>query len=490
MARWAKVILALVGLFLLYIIIFRLLIPIITIKNVFNDVVQSFVNVSGMSPWLVKGLVILLLIPFAWALLEVTRLLPRISGSLFHIKIRSYRKLGIFIIISYIGLFFLAMYFLSRGYSFSPTGEPEKYYWINSEGRVHLSDTPGIERKSGQEKKQVTSEIMEIHRRQEKGLVPKRIDKTKGIEFFDPITRTPKVWYYKDSQGNYEFFDLSGFHPIYGDELKPVSKKIVLDYENKVKRREEEVLKKMKEEEEKRRRIEEAEKRRLREEETIKEEKRRRIEEEVRKLREEERIKEEKRRRIEEEVRRLREEERRRQEKLAMRKAYIERHINPIIYNDPFRVEIGLLIVDKKTMASFQYSKTIVDKIRVKLTKENTKAVSDLFKSEFIRDGNFKDLYQGDSQDIFDLELKNHIDYLILGTKEAIFSKIPPLKYFISCTSLLDLKIYSAQTGEIIAINSLKEKGTGEDNWEAEQKAIEKIIEKAKIFIMDKVKGK
>ncbi|GAG60967.1 unnamed protein product, partial [marine sediment metagenome] len=204
-----------------------------------------------------------------------------------------------------------------------------------------------------------------------------------------------------------------------------------------------------------------------------------------RSLKEKERIKEEKRRRIEEKKRKLREKEKRKQEKLVMRKAYIERYINTMLYNDPSRAEIGLLICDKKTMALSQGSRIIGNKIRVNLAKENIKTFSDLFKIEFITDGNFRNLYQGDIQDIFDLEVKNYIDYLILGTKEAIFSKLPPLRYFISCNLLIDLKIYSAQTGEIIAINSFKEVGVGDDNREAEQTAVNKIIEKVKIFIMN-----
>ena len=230
-------------------------------------------------------------------------------------------------------------------------------------------------------------------------------------------------------------------------KTKPITKEEVSDYENKVKQKKEEEKKRLKEE-------------------------KRRLEEEI----------EENRKRLE---------EKRKQEELAMKKASIKRYINPIIYNDPLGLEISLLIVDKNTLASFQYSGTIEDESSLKLARENTKdtSYSGLFEVEFIKDGKFNSLYQGSIQDIFFLELKNHVDYLILGTQEAIFSKIPPLNYFTSCTLLFDLKIYSTQTGEIIAIDSFKEKGAGNDNWEAGQQAFEKIIDKAEIFIVNTVKG-
>jgi hypothetical protein len=45
--------------------------------------------------------------------------------------------------------------------------------------------------------------------------------------FFDPVSGEPIVWYTKADAGRVELFDLMGFHPRTGEELKPVDRQIV-----------------------------------------------------------------------------------------------------------------------------------------------------------------------------------------------------------------------------------------------------------------------
>lgn len=444
MSRGVKAILVFGAIFILFIISLWLLAPIFhfyIIKKVFNYVVQNFINVTGMSPWLAKGSVIFLLIPFIWAILEATRIKPKIISILVSSKKTKSRKtsrISITIIVCYIGVFFLSMFFLSRDTYFGHMkGEVMKYYAVTPEG-IRFFDSSGFDPKYGIELKPVTPKMIEQYERAKRGMRPKRIDTAKEIEFFDSITGTSKVWYFKDSEGNYEFYDQPGFHPVEWEELKSVTREIILDYKNGLKYIEGERIKKLKEGEEKRR---------------------------------------------------LKEKERRRQEKLVIKRTYIESHINPVISNDPSRVEIAVLIAEKKTMDLSQSSRITGDKIGEKLTKENTKAVSNLFRNAFIKGGNFKVLYQGDIQDIFELEIKNHVDYLILGTKKATFSTDSRLGDLVSCSLHLDLKIYSAKSGEIISSNSLKEAGVGIDEEKAEQQAIDRIIRKAENFIFSKIKN-
>lgn len=429
MKRGPKLFLTLLGIFAIIIIAMVLIVQIfqiVIIKKVYDYVVQNFINVTGMSSWIAKGLIILLLIPFVWAIFEATRLMPRIRMPLSRKKVRSYRKLGILVIVSYIALFFISMFFLSRGTYFGHMkGEAMKYYAVTPEG-IRFFDSPGFDPKYGIELKSVTPKMIDQYERAKRGMQPKRVDTSKEIEFFDSITGEPKIWYYKDSEGNYEFFNQPGFHPVYWEELKPISRELVVGYKKRVKQMEEEGI--------------------------------------------------------------LREEERRRQEKLAMKKAYIERHINPVISNNPLRVEIAVLVADKKTLELSPSSRTTGDKIREKLTKKNIKAVSNLFKNEFFIEGNFNNLYQGDIHDISDLELKNHVDYLILGKKECSFSQDPRLGDLISCTLHLDLKIFTIKTGEIISSNSFKEAGVGIDKKKAEQQAVDRIVSKVENFVLSKIK--
>jgi hypothetical protein len=61
-------------------------------------------------------------------------------------------------------------------------------------------------------------------------LVPSRveinsIEKLKNLHFFDPITGESKIWYSKGTNGRFELFDASGFHPQSREKLKPVTTK-------------------------------------------------------------------------------------------------------------------------------------------------------------------------------------------------------------------------------------------------------------------------
>src|SRR5260370_37997907 len=45
--------------------------------------------------------------------------------------------------------------------------------------------------------------------------------------FFDPVSGEPIIWFAKADTGRIELFDLMGFHPQTGEELKPIDKQTV-----------------------------------------------------------------------------------------------------------------------------------------------------------------------------------------------------------------------------------------------------------------------
>jgi hypothetical protein len=211
------------------------------IKNIFNNVVNNIVNISGISPYLVKGLVIIISIPLLWAFFEVTKL----NLKLFK-KEKPQRKIALFVIIFYLGIFFLFMYILSRGSYFGLDGEPKRWYAETPEGIV-LYESGGNDPIYNIKLQPVTYEIVRLYKRQEKGMGPKRIRISEEIEFFDPIRGKPKFFYFIDPKGNYEFYDQSGFHPVYSEKLKPATQEIVNAYLNRMeelKKKELEVRKK------------------------------------------------------------------------------------------------------------------------------------------------------------------------------------------------------------------------------------------------------
>lgn len=446
MKRGIKVGLTFIGIFGFAIISIILLIQIfqfIIVKKVYTYVVQNIINLTGMSPWLVKGVVILLLIPFVWALLEATKVLPRIKRSLLlRKKARTFRKTGFIIIIFYIISFFFLMFFLSRGTYFGYNeGEVMKYYAVTPEG-IRFFDSPGFDPKYGTELEPVTPKLIEQYERTKRGLKPMKINTSGEIEFFNSITGEPKVWYFLDSDNNFEFFDRQGFHPVYWEKLRPVTPDVVSKYKRRLKDIEEEEVKK---------KLRAAEENRLRQEEFEREEKKRRG-----------------------------------QEILDEKKAYIENYINPIISNDPSRIEIAVLIAEKETMSLSRSSMLLGNTMRDRVTDENTRIVSDLFKDRFIEDGNFEDLYRGDPQDLIELNLNDHVDYIVLGIKKSEFFQEERLGELISCNLYLNLKIIFSKTGETIS-NSYNERGVGIDIDKAEQQAVDRIIKKIESFILNKI---
>src|SRR2546422_11725472 len=75
-------------------------------------VVQSITSRSGLSPFLVWGVVTFITIPFFWAVGKYTYGLLWLKGV--HPSLRLYRNPYGIIIVTYVGTFFLTMYFASR----------------------------------------------------------------------------------------------------------------------------------------------------------------------------------------------------------------------------------------------------------------------------------------------------------------------------------------------------------------------------------------
>ena len=236
--KTVKIIIIILGAFFLFFVTF--LLPKGIFKLTYDHVVWNIVRVSGMSRWLAKGIVILSLIPFLWALCEIFKIKFRIKifGKTL---VKSYRKLAGIIIIVYIGIFFLSMHFLSRDSYFDfYNKEPLKWYAETPEG-IRYFDTDGYDPKYGIKLKPVTPDMIEKYKKQQMKMYPKRIalSSLEGIEFFDSITGKPRVWYYRDKDGTFEFFDGPGFHPTYNVALKPITPDIIISLKEKIRENQE-----------------------------------------------------------------------------------------------------------------------------------------------------------------------------------------------------------------------------------------------------------
>lgn len=179
-------------------------------------VVSNLANRSGLSVFLVKGLVIIITIPFFWAVAHYTH------GLLWHRhlgpSLRLYRNPYGLIIVGYAGLFFIAMYFASR--------EAYAYKWCaeTPEG-IRTFDAAGKDPVYGIEAKPCSFEqIVDIRETDKRVLGPQKIQigDVKQFAFFDAITGKPRVWYYRLANDSYEFYDRPGKHPGTGDDLRPI----------------------------------------------------------------------------------------------------------------------------------------------------------------------------------------------------------------------------------------------------------------------------
>lgn len=191
------------------------------VARTIHYVVGNLANRSGISVFLVRGLVILLTIPFFWAVAKYTHGLFWFRGV--RPSLSLYRNPYGLVIVGYAGLFFIAMYFASR--------EAYAYKWCaeTPEG-IKTFDGAGKDPVYGIEAKPCTFEQIVAIREAEKGISgPRRIQigDVKQFAFFDPITGKPRVWYHRSSDGSYEFYDRPGKHPGTGNDLSSIDPETV-----------------------------------------------------------------------------------------------------------------------------------------------------------------------------------------------------------------------------------------------------------------------
>jgi hypothetical protein len=183
------------------------------IIGLFNYITNAIVNTTGISPYLVKAIVILFIAPLVVFFGFGLSLSPK------------KRKIARIIIATYAIIFYLGLFFLTRDQKFDfETGEATKYYAVTPEG-IRYFDKPGFDPKFGIPLKPVDRDLAarDIKRK------PEKVDDP--TLFFCSITREPLFWYYENTDGSFEFYNMPGYHQKYGILLKPVTSDIVNRYQ-------------------------------------------------------------------------------------------------------------------------------------------------------------------------------------------------------------------------------------------------------------------
>ena len=114
------------------------------------------------------------------------------------------------------------------------TGEAIKWYFVNLGGVIVLRDSPGFESTNGTARHPATAQICRIKQLQAQGIRPQAIGTNpRDLKFFDDITGEPRVWYHKTTDGQIELFDAEGMHPRVGEALKPATREIAREAQDR-----------------------------------------------------------------------------------------------------------------------------------------------------------------------------------------------------------------------------------------------------------------
>lgn len=193
------------------------------VKSTITYVVLHLASQSGISTNLLYGIVIIGTIPFFWAVAKY------MHGAWFWLKgvgpgLRLYKSVHGMIIVAYVGLYFLAMYYVSRN------SIAYKYCAQTWEG-LKVFDDPVKDSVTGiQALPCSTQQIVDYERAKNPSQLigPQRIRiaDARTFPFFDNVTHNPRYWYSKSGSGEYEVFDQGGYNPGTNVALKPIDEAV------------------------------------------------------------------------------------------------------------------------------------------------------------------------------------------------------------------------------------------------------------------------
>jgi hypothetical protein len=114
--------------------------------------------------------------------------------------------------------------------NFTAKGVAVRCYVLTRDS-VKVLNRVGVDPETGRECRPLTPVMQEKIALYQEGNRPTRIT-TNSPAFFSAISGEPVVWYSKDTSGAIELFDLMGYHPQTGEELKPVTRQIVAEWQS------------------------------------------------------------------------------------------------------------------------------------------------------------------------------------------------------------------------------------------------------------------
>ncbi len=110
-----------------------------------------------------------------------------------------------------------------------------KCYVLTRDGEVRFRELGhNIDPETGLQCREVTPAILERLKKYKEGNRPEQIGEEQEPVFFDPRTGEPIIWFWISKSGEIKIFNLMGFNPENGEELKPVTGDVVETYKGQV----------------------------------------------------------------------------------------------------------------------------------------------------------------------------------------------------------------------------------------------------------------
>lgn len=385
------------------------------VTSTIGKVTGNIVNASGLSPWLVKGLVVIATVPFFWAVAKYSKSWWGFSPLRANLNLYLNRY-GV-IIVLYVGAYFLAVYFASRDSFVGLDGKPTKYCAETPEG-IRVFDSPGVDPVYGVTLRPCTDGQIRALRKELLAIPSPRpvgIDDPRSYAFFDGVSGRPNVWYYRRADGHLDLYDRGGSHPGTGKPLSPINEEVI---------------------------------------------------EELVRLQEEERAEKKAA-----EVDRQRREAAQREAEAAQKAGdFIDRYVNPGARNSPDELEVGVAQVSEPIPASLEQA--LQDKLRAL----GMSAVGTLVRPAFAADGLAQALGDGDMNVAARLRLSQRVDALVLVDVQTKVKANP--EYAGASTASIRLDLHCVQVVQLRACGTLhlRAVGIGFSGDAATANAVEKLL--------------
>jgi len=118
-------------------------------------------------------------------------------------------------------------------------GQARAWFWLGANNRYEFYDSPGFQPQTGDKLQLVTRDIVNEWKDTQKNptkavRAPNRVQIVSDTVFFDPVSGSQKLWYWRRGNGDFEFFDGPGFQPQNGELLQSFTKEAFIQYQKEV----------------------------------------------------------------------------------------------------------------------------------------------------------------------------------------------------------------------------------------------------------------